>query len=121
MGQSGSTKGQFESPDTRTVAARVNGFLRALFPRDTAKQVAAATGLSPATVAKWLARSSAPSAAALIACTVAFGPAFLSAICPGLAWAEVALSLTRRDALVRAMAAAEAEAQRALVDLDAGR
>lgn len=117
MGQSGAKNGQLGSLDTRTVAARVNAFLRAAFPRDTAKQVAGATGLPASTVAKWLVRSSAPSAPALLACCIAFGPAFLASLCPGLGWAEAALALTRRDALARAMDEAEDDARRAMLEL----
>lgn len=117
MGQSGAKNGQNGALDPQTVAARVNAFLRGAFPRDTAKQVAAATGLPASTVGKWLVRSSAPSAPALLACCIAFGPAFLSAICPGLGWAEAAVALMRRDALARAMAQAEADARRAVVEL----
>lgn len=47
--------------DRTVVADRISSFLRAKHPVKTAENVAADTGISPATVARWLDRGSAPS------------------------------------------------------------
>ena len=117
MRQSGSAKRQFGSPDTQTVAERVNDFLRSRYPRDTAKLAEAATGVPAKTIAKWLTRSSAPSGPALLACLLGLGPEFLVAVCPGLAWAEHALAAMCSASLHAAIERSEGERERTFAKL----
>ncbi|WP_131193702.1 helix-turn-helix domain-containing protein [Lichenihabitans psoromatis] len=92
------------------VGERIARFLRAKHPNDTAKTVARLTGLPSATISKWLERSSAPSAGALITLLAVYEAELFSAVCPGLVdWVEQALALSRDAALREQIAANEAQ------------
>lgn len=69
------------------VGERVVSFLRSLHPAKTADHVAADTGVSVNTVAKWLERSSVPGGLAILRLAAAYGPEFLVAVYPSApAW-----------------------------------
>lgn len=84
--------------DTTLVADRINAFLRSQHPYFTAKQVSAKTGISPATVSKWLERNSAPSCMHMGRLYFAYGIDFFAAAfpCPSL---ERAALLARQEEL----------------------
>ena len=64
------------------VGARVVAFIRARHPGKTADNVAAETGVSAASVAKWLERGNAPNAVAMLMLIAAYGPEFLASVVP---------------------------------------
>ncbi|KAA2237705.1 hypothetical protein [Salinarimonas soli] len=80
MGQSHLTSRQLDDAGRTVVAERINAFLRQLYPLKTAEAVAADTGISANTVAKWLERGSAPSTWATFRLIGAYGPEFACAV-----------------------------------------
>lgn len=64
------------------VGERVVSFLRSIHPVKTTESVAAETGISSSTVAKWLERSSVPGGLAILRLAAAYGPEFLVAVYP---------------------------------------
>ncbi len=98
MRQSGLQKRLVGARDATIVADRINAFLRHQHPYFTSKQVSAKTGISPATVSKWLERNSAPSAVHIGSLFMAYGWDFLAAAwpCPKL---ERAALLARQEEL----------------------
>ncbi len=104
MRQSGLQKRLVGARDATIVADRINAFLRHQHPYFTSKQVSAKTGISPATVSKWLERNSAPSCVHMGRLYFAYGIDFFAAAfpCPSL----------ERAALVEQQAKLEAEAKR---------
>lgn len=98
MRQSGLAKRLMGARDATVVADRINAFLRKQHPYFTAKQVAAKTCISPATVSKWLERNSAPSCMHMGRLYFAYGIDFFAAAfpCPSL---ERAALLARQEEL----------------------
>ena len=78
--QSPQNRGQLSTDDKAVVPERINSFLRRLYPNKTAEAVSADTGIPASTVAKWLARNSAPSAWAAFRLLAAYGPEFGCAV-----------------------------------------
>ena len=78
-GQKSGTCGRIRA---RTFAERVADFLRAQHPQKTAQSVQAATGLSAATVRKWLEQGNTPSGEAMLALSKSYGPELLCAAYP---------------------------------------
>jgi len=74
----------FRSEADRITACHVglSTFLRRLHPRDTAACVEAETGISAATVEKWLCHASLPQARQLARLIGAYGPSALAALFP---------------------------------------
>ena len=94
---------------------RFPDFLRARFPRDTAKEVARAIGGKPDTVDAWLRRRATPGFVATLT-MVGLWPDFLAEVCadpPG--WCVAAASEARAARLRATIAAAEAELARVQV------
>ncbi len=80
MGKSGGRVDSIARSDGTVVHERVIAFLRAQHPVWTAKRVAADTGISPATITKWMDRGSAPSLAHVWRLGCAYGLDFLAAV-----------------------------------------
>ena len=84
-------------------------FLRALYPRDTAKNVARDIGVQVGTIEKMLERQSNPSWGLGIAMMLHYGPDFIAAVSPHApAWLSRAV---RAERLARMEARAEALAR----------
>jgi DNA-binding transcriptional regulator YiaG len=88
--------GMSSENDPKVLGHRVQKFLRDRHPVKTAANAAAATGLSEHRVSKWLEQSSAPSGAAIVALTAAYGPEFLAAVMPeSCAWLDESVRAAR--------------------------
>lgn len=64
------------------VGERVIDFLRNAHPLKTSENVAAETGMSAATISKWMERKSVPGGLAIMRLIAAYGPEFLVAAFP---------------------------------------
>ncbi|WP_131194052.1 helix-turn-helix domain-containing protein [Lichenihabitans psoromatis] len=100
MRQSGGQK-TYKSAEisAQLVGHRLCVFLRRLHPHKTIDRVAADTGISRATVAKWIEREGSPSVPALIKLGLAYGPDLMLAVAPELAWLVTIAKLTQHQAL----------------------
>lgn len=108
MEQSSGSNRQLSDKRSTDVGRRLALYLRRLYPRDVAKNVAADTGLSITTVQKLLERESAPNAAGYVALTLVYGPEFLAAVLPSApGWLERAVRMERL---------AQLEAERARIE-----
>ena len=87
-------------------------FLRRVHPAKTAAGVAADTRISPRTVERWLSLEAQPSVPAFVRLVAAYGPAFLAAAVPGLAWVERAAALADHEATMIEIAALQARQAR---------
>lgn len=81
MGKSGEIQAKIGKKQEEVVE-RAAQYLRDLYPAKTAEHVAADTGLSANTVAKWLAGVSYPNGRATIALISTYGAEFLAAVMP---------------------------------------
>ena len=82
MGKSGQEQGPRGQIHARTFAERVAEFLRIQHPQKTAQHVEGKTGLSAATVRKWLEQGNTPNGEAMLALSKSYGPLFLCAAYP---------------------------------------
>lgn len=112
MGKSGRTNGQVRlssnqvrSSDGKTFSGRVIDYLQRRHPLWTAKYVARDTGISSATVAKWLNAGCAPSMAHVGALAAAYKLDFLAAVFVEVTDLEFAVA-SKRLAAARAQSAA---------------
>ncbi|TXN26863.1 hypothetical protein [Methylobacterium sp. WL19] len=107
MGKSHSAVAQVRGPaaqagavDRTAVQERTTDFLRALYPQKTADNVAADTGISANTIAKWLDRGSAPTSWAFLRLIEAYGAEFACAVmAKPPAWLDRAARDQRNDRL----------------------
>ena len=112
MGKSGPTNhqvrfngSQVRAIDGKTFSSRVVDYLQRRHPMWTAKLVARDTGVSAATVAKWINAGSAPSMAHVSALAVAYKLDFLAAVFIEVTDLEFAVA-SKRLASARAQSAA---------------
>lgn len=80
VGKSHHRTAQVCPADRAVVPERIVAFLRRIHPAKTAECVAAETGISSNTVAKWLDRGSGPSTWATFRLIAAYGPEFACAV-----------------------------------------
>lgn len=80
MGKSHGIIAQPRDSERTVVQERTNEFLRRIHPLKTAENVAADTGISPNTIAKWLERGSAPTSWAFLKLLSAYGPELACAV-----------------------------------------
>ena len=89
---------------------RVALFLRRVYPRKTADEVSAITGISVKTVATWLDGTSCPGGVAFARLTAVYGPDFLRAVLPNCPrWLDDAQKAERQRRIDAEIAALEAE------------
>lgn len=96
---------------------RAATFLRRLYPYGTARNVAGDLGVSVRTAEKWMDGSASMNADALMRALAVYGPPFLVAVFPRLAWVEAAAALFDADALDAKAAQLAARRTRALAAL----
>lgn len=84
-------------------------FLRRRHPAKTARAVEAATGgrVPWRTVERWLALEAVPNTRAVGWLIVAYGPAFLAAAVPGVAWIKRAADLAEYEGMAAEIAAVQ--------------
>ncbi|GJD92891.1 hypothetical protein [Methylobacterium iners] len=80
MGKSHLVVAQLGDAERTTVQERTTAFLRQVYPTKTAENVAADTGISANTIAKWLDRGSAPTSWAFLRLLTAYGPELACAV-----------------------------------------
>ncbi len=110
--KSGGSIDQVARQDGTIVHERVIAFLRVQHPIWTAKGVARRTGISPATVTKWLDRGSAPSGGHLWRLGVVYGIAFVAAVYVEVDGVEAAARAERLIILEAEIAALKAGASK---------
>lgn len=110
MGKSHGGIAQVRDVDRTAVQGRTTEFLRSLYPVKTAENVAADTGISANTIAKWLDRGSAPASWAFIRLLEAYGPELACAVmaAPPI-WLDRAASEQRRERLQAQIASLQSQ------------
>lgn len=110
MEQSSGNAATVVGEDRTVVADRIAAFLRQKYPTKTAEHVAADTGISAGTVARWLDRGSAPSAWALCRLVGAYDADVLCAILDNPpAWLLAAARQEERERVERQIAQLRAQ------------
>ena len=95
------------------VGARICNFLRSRYPRKTADEVSADTGIAMTTIASWLERSAVPGGVAILTLIDCYGAEFLAAALPRQAgWLSRAACDAQRERLEADIASLRSELER---------